>query len=201
VIARLFFQDASGIGQLRMVYESPHHSWIASIYRAGEPKDVFRRRAFPIDRESDREELRRASRRGDSTDTIWGEAYDGIEVPSVKIFEFVKGARLVGSAPGAFEVEAQLELQAQTTGRRFSYRTRARPTPEGRFELLLPYATEDQDPSTQIEALGPYAIRIVGAPGEGAMPARSADVTLDSVRSGAGVELGSIRVRAALGSP
>jgi len=201
VIARLFFQDASGIGQLRMVYESPHRSWIASVYRAGEPKDVFRRRAFPIDRESDREALRRASRRGEATDTIWGHAYDGIEVPSAKIFEFVKGARLVGSAPGAFEVEAQLELQAQATGRRFSYRTRARPTPEDRFELVVPYATEDGDPTTQIAALGPYAIHIVGAPGGVAMPARSADVTLDAIRSGARVELGSIRVRAALGSP
>jgi asparagine N-glycosylation enzyme membrane subunit Stt3 len=201
VIARLFFDDGRGIGGLRMVYESPHRSWVASVYRPGEPRDVFRRRAFPIDLEADRAALRPSARPGNSIETIWGYAYDGIEVPSVKIFEVVQGARLVGSAPGALEIEAQLELQDRTSGRRFEYRTRARPTPEGRFELIVPYATREPDPGTPIAALGSYAIRVVKLTDGAAIPARSADVALDQIRSGGAVELGSIRIPASPGSP
>jgi dolichyl-diphosphooligosaccharide--protein glycosyltransferase len=200
-IARLFFEDGRGIGQLRMVYESPHQSWVVSVYWPGEPQDVFRRRAFPVDRESDREKLRQTARPDISIETIWGHAYDGIEVPSVKIFEAVEGARLVGSAPGAFEIEARLALQAQTTARLFEYRMRARPTREGRFELIVPYATQGLDPSTQVAALGPYTIFVVGAPGGAAVPAARADVSLDRMRSGGIVELGSVRITPAPGSP
>jgi asparagine N-glycosylation enzyme membrane subunit Stt3 len=198
VIARLFFQDGSGIGQYRMVYESPHQSWVASVYWPGEPRDAFRRRAFPVDRASDREEFETTDA---SIATVWGYAYDGIEVSSVKIFEAVEGARLVGSAPGAFEIEAQLVVQARTTGRHFEYRTRARPTREGRFELIVPYATQGLDPSTEIAALGPYAIRVVEAPGRAAAPAGQADVSLDRIRSGGIVELGWVRSLPALGFP
>ena len=107
----------------------------------------------------------------------------------------------MGSAPGALEIEAQLELQDRTTGRRFEYRTRARPTPEGRFELTVPYATREPDPGTQIAALGPYVIRVVKRTGKAAISARSADVALDQIRSGGAVELGSIRLPASPGSP
>jgi len=191
-IARLFFQDGRGVGRHRMVYESPHQSWVVSVFWPGDPKEVFRRRAFHIDRESDRENLQSTAKPGSAVETIWGYAYDGIEVPSVKIFEAVEGARLVGSAPGAFGIEARLALRARTTGRHFEFVTSARPTGEGLFELMVPYSTQGRDPSTEIEALGPYTIFVVSAPGAAATAAGKADVSLDLIRNGGIVELGPV---------
>jgi len=193
VIARLFFQDGRGIGEHRMVFESPHQSWVVSVHRPAEPRDVFRRRAFQIDRESDRERLQKTAQPEGSVETLWGYAYDGVEVPTVKIFEAVKGAHLVGSAPGAFEIEARLVLHARTTGRQFEYVTGARLEGDGRFEIIVPYATQGLDPSTEVEALGPYAILVIDAPGTAAVPAGRADVPLDRILSGGIVELGSVR--------
>jgi dolichyl-diphosphooligosaccharide--protein glycosyltransferase len=192
VIARLFFQDGRGIGQHRLVYESPHRSWVVSVYWPGDPSEIFRRRAFHVDRESDREQLQHTAQPESSVETIWGHAYDGIEMPTAKIFEAVEGARLVGSAPGAFEIEARLALRARTTGRHFEYVTSARPMGEGRFELTVPYSTRGRDSSSVIEALGPYTIFVVSTAGAAATPAGEMDVSLDLIRSGGIVELGSV---------
>jgi len=201
LIARLFFQDGRGIDRFRLVYESPHRSWVVSVHRPGDPETVFRRRAFPVDRASDQEKFQQTAQSGSSVETVWGYAYDGIEVSSVKIFEAVEGAHLAGSAPGVFEVEVRLAVRARTTGRQFEFAASARPCSDGRFELIVPYATRGRDPSTEIEALGPYAILVVSAPGAVARSTRQVDVSLELIRSGGTVELGSIWKVPARGSP
>jgi asparagine N-glycosylation enzyme membrane subunit Stt3 len=189
VIARLFFEDGRGIGAQRLVYESPHRSWIASVFRPRRPNEGFSRRAFPIDSESDREKLSQSIRPGASVETVWGQAYDGIEMPTAKIFEAVEGARLTGRAPGAFEIEARLPLLVRTTGRRFEYATSTRETDDGHFELIVPYPTQGDDSSTEVVALGPYTILVTDEPGATAVRAAQAVVSLDTVRGAGTVEV------------
>ncbi len=64
----------------------------------------------------------------------------GGEVHSVfKVFEYVRGARIVGrAAPGA---EIRASLAVMTAGQRlFLYETRAAAGPDGRYRLRVPYA-------------------------------------------------------------
>jgi dolichyl-diphosphooligosaccharide--protein glycosyltransferase len=57
-----------------------------------------------------------------------------------KVFEIVDGALLVGRAFGAESVDVQLGLTTNRD-RRFQYRTAARVARDGRFQLVVPYAT------------------------------------------------------------
>ncbi len=73
------------------------------------------------------------------------EGYDiGEELKQVKVFEFVKGARIKGSGKIRIDLEAN-------TGRRFTY---IQESNEGEF--IVPYATDA--PNGAVSALGPYEI-------------------------------------------
>jgi dolichyl-diphosphooligosaccharide--protein glycosyltransferase len=79
-----------------------------------------------------------------------------------KLFERVEGALLEVSGPPGAPVEAQLEL-ATPLGRRLRYRARGTLGSDGRLRLRVPYATEPRAP---VRALGPYQLRVGGAPTE-----------------------------------
>ena len=72
-----------------------------------------------------------------------------------KVFELVTGARLVGAASPGQEVEVSLSL-VTNRGRSLAYRDRAVAGADGRFELLVPYATAG-GPSA-VRTLGPYEV-------------------------------------------
>jgi dolichyl-diphosphooligosaccharide--protein glycosyltransferase len=158
--ARLYLEDGRGLSHLRLVHETVHQSALVSQVKLtsdGEPEE-YRRRAHPIDSEADRNHwqaavgfgrvMRLSPRRF---------AFDAHFASSVKTFERVAGARLVGAAPaGAERVEARLALRARTTGREFEYSTSA-PVEDGRYELVLPYSTQPPR-GGDVVALGSYRI-------------------------------------------
>lgn len=192
MMARLYVRDGSGLGHYRMVFESPHQSWIVSLSGAATGKDEFRRRSYPIDNAVDRERFRGSEDAESPLATSSGYAYDGVVMASVKIFERVEGALLTGSAPGASEVEVRLALHSQTTDRDFEYRTSTPLTRDGEFELVVPYSTRESKPAAEIAALGPYSLRVVSAPGADASEVGRVDVSPDQIRIGARIELGSV---------
>jgi asparagine N-glycosylation enzyme membrane subunit Stt3 len=124
--------------------------------------------------------------------TALGYAYDGVVTASVKIFERVEGATLVGLAPGASEIEARLSLHSRSANRDFEYRTSTRSTRDGRFALVVPYPTGESEPAAEISALGSYAIRVVSAADSDRAEIGGVDVSPDQIRSGARIELGSV---------
>jgi dolichyl-diphosphooligosaccharide--protein glycosyltransferase len=75
----------------------------------------------------------------------------------VALFEIVPGARVVGAASPGAKVSVELELRAGPG--RVWYRARTETSPEGRYELRLPYPT-DAAVSREVEALGPYRVRV-----------------------------------------
>jgi len=73
-----------------------------------------------------------------------------------KAFEYVRGARLLGTAPAASEVLLRLTVRTNT-GRAFTYRATSRSDEQGRFEFLVPYATEGS--RSPCRAVSPYRIK------------------------------------------
>ncbi|MGB9928028.1 MAG: oligosaccharyl transferase, archaeosortase A system-associated [Methanosarcina sp.] len=59
---------------------------------------------------------------------------------TVKVFEYVQGAKLLGSASPSQAVTAALELSSNT-GRKFTYQNTVLANNEGLFEISVPYAT------------------------------------------------------------
>jgi hypothetical protein len=78
---------------------------------------------------------------------------------SLKIFEIVKGALVVGRAPAGEIVEARLALSGPAGG--FEYRAHDRAGNDGRYRIRLPYFTRESfenAPTGDFAAEGPYVI-------------------------------------------
>jgi asparagine N-glycosylation enzyme membrane subunit Stt3 len=75
----------------------------------------------------------------------------GADGPAIyKLYEVVRGARVVGSGRPGAEIEIALNLRTNR-GREIAYETRARVDAAGRYEVRLPYATLDAAPATKTD--------------------------------------------------
>jgi dolichyl-phosphooligosaccharide-protein glycotransferase len=74
---------------------------------------------------------------------------------SVKVFEFVPGAKLSGTASPGQNITATLELSSNT-GRKFTYQNEAMSDKNGSFEITIPYSTENT--ANGINALSAYSL-------------------------------------------
>jgi len=77
----------------------------------------------------------------------------------VKIFEFVPGARLSGTADPEQNITATLELSSNT-GRKFTYQNEAASDKNGSFEITVPYSTENT--AGGVNALSAYSLNAGG---------------------------------------
>lgn len=77
----------------------------------------------------------------------------------VKIFEFVPGARLSGTADPGQNITAILELSSNT-GRKFTYQNEAVSDKNGSFEITVPYSTENT--AGGVNALSAYSLNAGG---------------------------------------
>jgi len=71
--------------------------------------------------------------------------------PTFKVFEFVPGARLTGAARPGARVRAELRVRSNR-GREFVYRVSTRASADGRYELVVPYATAGGPPGIRVDA-------------------------------------------------
>ncbi len=91
------------------------------------------------------------------------EQYPGALDPGVaayRWFEIVEGARVVGRAAPGSSVQARLVLTNET-GQTLRYESAARASADGRYELTLPYPTDE--PSGTWRTNGPYTVRTARA--------------------------------------
>ena len=89
--------------------------------------------------------------------TISGE--DNDTTSDVKIFEFVPGARLSGTADPGQNITATLELSSNT-GRKFTYQNEVMSDKNGSFEITVPYSTENK--AGGVNALSTYSLKAGG---------------------------------------
>ncbi|HNW38060.1 MAG TPA: oligosaccharyl transferase, archaeosortase A system-associated, partial [Methanosarcina vacuolata] len=80
---------------------------------------------------------------------------DNDTVSDVKIFEFVPGARLSGTADPGQNITATLELSSNT-GRKFTYQNEVMSDKNGSFEITVPYSTENN--ADGVSALSTYSL-------------------------------------------
>ncbi|MDP4189791.1 MAG: oligosaccharyl transferase, archaeosortase A system-associated, partial [Bacteroidota bacterium] len=73
----------------------------------------------------------------------------------VKVFEFVPGAKLSGTASPGQNVTATLELSSNT-GRKFTYQNEATSDKNGSFEITVPYSTENT--ASGVNAVSAYSL-------------------------------------------
>lgn len=74
---------------------------------------------------------------------------------NVKVFEFVPGARLSGTAGPEQNITATLELSSNT-GRKFTYQNKVVSDKNGSFEITVPYSTENMEGG--VGALSAYSL-------------------------------------------
>lgn len=107
----------------------------------------------------------------------------GGDVPSYKVFEFVKGAEWVGRAPPRALVRAELDL-VTSLGRETRYETVAQADGAGRYRLRLPYATGAVAGS--VRSASRYRVTVRAASGDATGSLRSElEVDESAVREGA----------------
>ncbi|MEA2075077.1 MAG: oligosaccharyl transferase, archaeosortase A system-associated, partial [Euryarchaeota archaeon] len=68
-------------------------------------------------------------------------AIGGQEIKFVKVFEYVKGARIEGTAPNGSLIEVSTDVSTNQ-GREFTYSGRTMADSNGSYEFIVPYSTE-----------------------------------------------------------
>ena len=190
VAARLYLHDGWDVGRFRLVYASSHESYSAYTLNAG--TGAFWRAAYPIDST----EARRAfSPRTVESSVTWDDGffeYDGVIKPTVKIFEKVKGARVIGVVKPGFVVDAMIELRCGNEGRRVPYGRVTTATPDGAFELVVPHPTGVAPPHSTCEGGDHYFLSV--RPEEGAYPISTHAVVVEEadIRGGQTIDIGRL---------
>ncbi|WP_254769061.1 oligosaccharyl transferase, archaeosortase A system-associated [Salinilacihabitans rarus] len=168
--SRLYFGDATGMENYRLVHEnaeagSPLFASYAVVRDGQVALDENGRPAVAVNRQVSRGELLQLD-----NDPRF-EVFDVRQAAAVKTFERVEGATITGTvddssvADANATVFASVEL-ATADNRTFTYVQEAAVADDGSFELTVPYATDDElavedgYTNSSVEATGPYDVEL-----------------------------------------
>lgn len=182
---RLYLGDGDGLAHYRIVYETSQQSY--SSYVIGDT--WVARRTTAIDGPETRVRLEARIAAGDPSKAPEGLVYDGVIASSVKIFERVAGASLVGRAPPGASVEAELLLSSAPTGREFAYHRTCVVGDDGEFELVVPHSTDRA--GAAITSEGAYLLRLRDPTGRIHATYAPVEVDESAVQRGLRIDLGS----------
>ena len=188
---RAYLDDARDMGHYRLVYESPHESYMPYLLEYGTYK--YKRIAFPINSETERNEYAARSGIGRVGKTHDHFEYDGVITATVKIFEHVEGARVQGTAAANSVVEAHLFLRCGPEDRLLKYARSTQTGADGRFELVVPHATTPGTGAWTCSAEGAYEIITRATPKSKAVKAGRLLVEDSQVRHGEVLEVGRLK--------
>ena len=187
---RLFQNDARNLGHYRLVYKSPRESYITYFMRF--ETNEFGRVAHDITSDLQREvAIHRARAKHVALDVNQFE-YDGSVTASVKIFEVVQGAHVMGDARAGTVAEARLQLRCGSSKHSVEYVRSAVAGPGGRFDLVVAHPSGQGTDNTTCEAMGPYTLLTRISSEVEAVPVASIAVTARQVREGTRIELGEL---------
>lgn len=159
MVSRLYKYDGQQLQHYRLIYETPEQHLVASrLTRVGEDFELNR---FSLPKQEDnskynyRQFLDKKVVRIDNS-----YIYDGEILPTVKIFEIVKGARIAGAAPGGSIIKVELTLFSSTTNREFTYQQVAIANDQNTYELRVPYPTINQSDNYTVTAKSSYRLSV-----------------------------------------
>lgn len=160
MVTRLFVNDGRGLGGYRHIYESSEIELIAQRYVPEETRSGLW--SIPIESEEDLTAAFEITQRA-LTPVEDFFLYNARIVPELKLYEVVRGARLIGTITPGDSISAFLPLKSMVSRREFSYSNTVLADSLGRFELRLPYSTvESTRFGSTTTPLGNYQIRITG---------------------------------------
>ena len=159
-LASLYLEDADGMDHYRLVHESNDYAVVGGFaqqtaqgeYTGAAPQsfrlsDLIGQSEWSETTEGLVAEFANARQNGELSETFMQMGlYEPHLVSSVKTFERVDGATITGDV-SEFDVDAEVqgsvELETEP-GRTFTYTDSAELDDDGTFELVVPYATEEQ---------------------------------------------------------
>jgi dolichyl-phosphooligosaccharide-protein glycotransferase len=185
MVSRLYVGDGTGLAHYRLIYESPEKS---AVFSTGAPAPGDRgtsvtRRSTILDPTTEAQ-WRQLAAAGRPAPVPGGVVYDVSILPTVKVFEVVKGAVLDGRAAPNATVEARLTLRSKASGETTRYGRTATADGDGHF-LLTVAATTDPDPDSDVQAVGAYELTTDG------QTLGSVNVALEDVLKGGRVAVGN----------
>ena len=174
MVASLYYEQADGMEQYRLVHDSSRMSLFASVGISD--GETIQPLMVNFEARSLLQNLQQIGVPVGSLQDIMLhpqlELYDIHQAPEVRTFERVEGATITGETDDAEEVAVALVLNSTTTGEQFSYTQRTSVDDDGTFALTVPYATtDDLGPAdgytdTTVEALtDEYTIQGINADG------------------------------------
>lgn len=182
-LSRLYYNDAAEMEGYRLVHESPEQTQFVSVAAQNEEDEWV---TIATNRELTPQlyqQLLLYEQQGIEIAT-----FDEREASSVKTYERVEGAQLVGEAESGETVSVQLELTTGESDRSFTYSQETTADGDGNYELTVPYATsedlgtEDGYTDSDVIAEGDYEITA----GEESM---TAEVSEQAIYGGETVEV------------
>lgn len=192
IAVRLLHDNGTGLDHYRLVFASREQSFLTYTARllkqGGRVGAALRRQAYPIRSHEERLRYERIVARGGAVPVKGlGIVYQGAITARVKVFERVRGARIAGRTLGDAAVQAHLTLRPEGH-RPFAYRNETRADPQGRYELVIPYATDRSGP-TSVEPLTECRVVLRRAPGDPPAAEQRVAISEQDVQAGAHIEL------------
>ncbi len=201
ISARLYNEDASGLTQYRLVYESAHQSLLSYRMTLGDGASAdgasFIRVSTVLDTPAQLAHARALL--VDPLRPIAADSsvlYDHHMTSSVKIFEVVPGARLEGMAWPGSRLTVFLGLRVLTTGRQLVYRQQTLANEQGQFHLVFPYSSAGS--SDVVVASAP--LQLLAAAPTGQQQVVTFEVPEEAVQTNRLIRLGDVRAPSA-GTP
>jgi dolichyl-diphosphooligosaccharide--protein glycosyltransferase len=188
---RLFLNDGRGLSHYRLIYQSAHKSFLAyQLHKRVDEHGIstaVRRVTYPINTADAAARFDKLTQGKGLVDNNGDTFYDGKIYPTVKLFEIVRGASLVGIAPPYATIRARLTLNAGSANSKINYEKSVRADNTGHYEITVPYATGHMSGSL-VQAGGDIRLSLAGENNQQAVFARI-KLTDEQVRQGAVVEV------------
>lgn len=191
---QLYVGDANGLQHHRLVFESADQT--LSSYQTLLP-DGSNTLFDTVTRVSNRLERGTALERAkalmaDPLQPVQVEhslLYGHVITSSVKIFQVVTGARVVGRTEPGASLTVFLGLETKPGARRFVYRQSQKAGPNGEFEIVMPYSSAGS--SDAVVAYAPAQL-LVETPNAGGTQVFRLSISEQAVESGALISIGDL---------
>ncbi|MDY7082638.1 MAG: hypothetical protein SXQ77_09595, partial [Halobacteria archaeon] len=173
MLSRLYYDDAKGLEHYRLVHETETYALLGSVVNAQQGR-IQRINRIVTRAQYDEPiigdlTIQKADALPDAQtiQSTGGNYLYGLRsAASVKTFEHVEGAKLTGTVPSGnrTNVTAFLRLRMSNTERNFTYTQTVQSNENGKFNITVPYATEDDvslaegGTNSNVTALSNYGI-------------------------------------------
>jgi dolichyl-diphosphooligosaccharide--protein glycosyltransferase len=193
ISAQLYLRDGNGLEHYRMVYQSPHRSYLRYISERislEDPNRISTRlETTPVNSE---EHLELFEIEASYYVSLIGEdglvySYGGVILPSVKIFEIVEGAEVVGETTPFSTIELEIMLRSRSDDGEINYTQRGNADRNGQFSLTIPYATTNMN--TGVVSRGPARIYLISGENERRTLLTEITISEEDVQSGSRIEV------------